>query len=172
MNQQGEVVGYSWVKGGTVYHAFLWSKAAGMKDLGTLGGINSYGLGINRFSQVVGWATIPGASFSYHAFCWTQSGGMKDLGTLGGSESLARGITDAGQVVGSANLAGDTAAHAFLWTASGGLQDLNNMIPANSGWELDSANAINGSGLIVGDGLINGQIHAFLLTPTGAASRF
>jgi probable HAF family extracellular repeat protein len=97
---------------------------------------------------------------------------MKDLGTLGGSNSLARGITDAGQIVGSANLSGDTIAHAFTWTTKSEMQDLNNMIPPNSGWELYSANAVSENGQIVGDGVINGQTHAFLLTPASTASRF
>ena len=165
MNEQGRVVGYSFTAGNSVYHAFLWKRATGMKDLGTLGGINSYGLGVNQRDQVVGWATIPGTSFAYHAFHWTQSGGMKDLGTFGGTYSLALGINESGQVVGSANIAGDTDAHAFLWTAKGGMIDLNSTIPAGSGWDLNSASAINANGQIVGDGLYNGQIHAFLLTP-------
>jgi probable HAF family extracellular repeat protein len=43
--------------------------------------------------------------------------------------------------------------------------DLNNLIPANSGWFLQAANAINDKGQIVGEGTLNGQIEAFLLTP-------
>ncbi len=35
--------------------------------------------------------------------------------------------------------------------------DLNNLIPANSGWDLQSANAIATNGKIVGAGLHNGQ---------------
>jgi len=143
-----------------------------MKDLGTLGGINSYGLGINKYGQVVGWATIPGDSFAYHAFYWTQAAGMQDLGTLGGNYSLAMGINDSGQAVGSANLPGDTVGHAFLWTTAHGMQDLNTLIPAGSGWELYSANAINANGQIAGHGVYNGQIHAFLLTPSAGSSRF
>jgi probable HAF family extracellular repeat protein len=172
MNQQGQVVGYSFTAGNAVYHAFLWNKSTGMQDLGTLGGINSYGLGINRYDQVAGWATIPGDSFNYHAFYWTHSKGMLDLGTFGGSISLALGINDAGQVVGSANLTGDAVNHAFLWTENGGLVDLNSLIPSDSGWELNNANAINATGQITGSGVYNGQIEAFLLTPVGASERF
>ena len=55
------------------------------------------------------------------------------------------------------------------------MQDLNSLLAPSSGpgWELDSANAINDAGQIVGEGLVNGQDHAFLLTPTpepGAAA--
>jgi probable HAF family extracellular repeat protein len=170
ISPQGDVVGFSFI-GNKTYHAFLWNQSAGMADLGTLGGINSYALGINSSAQVVGWATVPGANFPYHAFFWTKLTGMRDLGTFGGDYSLALGINDAGQVVGSADLAGDTQDDAFLWTAGGGMQDLNAAIPQNSGWLLNSANAINGAGQIVGDGTYNGEPHAFLLTPAGAPLR-
>jgi len=43
--------------------------------------------------------------------------------------------------------------------------NLNALIPANSGWELYAAYGISDNGLIVGQGLINGQQHAFLLVP-------
>src|SRR5262249_20222244 len=39
-------------------------------------------------------------------------------------------------------------------------------LPTNSGWVLNSANAINDSGEIVGSGSYNGQTHAFALIPT------
>ncbi len=47
------------------------------------------------------------------------------------------------------------------------MQDLNNFIPIGTGWSLlREANAINSSGYITGLGTINGQEHAFLMTPT------
>jgi hypothetical protein len=46
------------------------------------------------------------------------------------------------------------------------MADLNSLIPAGSGWVLTGASAINDSGGIVGTGVVNGQAHAFLLTPT------
>lgn len=51
--------------------------------------------------------------------------------------------------------------------------DLNAMIPADTGWNLTEALAINDSGQIVGQGVMNGKTHAFLLTPTNklAATR-
>jgi len=45
------------------------------------------------------------------------------------------------------------------------MQDLNTLIPADSGWELISAVAINSSGQIIGTGIINNQTRAFLATP-------
>jgi probable HAF family extracellular repeat protein len=45
------------------------------------------------------------------------------------------------------------------------MMDLNDLIPGGSGWTLIEAASIDGSGQIVGFGTINGQTHAFLLTP-------
>jgi probable HAF family extracellular repeat protein len=42
---------------------------------------------------------------------------------------------------------------------------LTQHIPANSGWVLNEARAINATGQIAGWGTINGQVHAYLLTP-------
>ena len=43
--------------------------------------------------------------------------------------------------------------------------DLNTLLPTGSGWELAGAYGINDLGQIVGSGSINGQGHAFLMTP-------
>jgi probable HAF family extracellular repeat protein len=43
--------------------------------------------------------------------------------------------------------------------------DLNTLIPVGPAWVLSEATAINDGGQIVGTGGINGQTHAFLLTP-------
>jgi hypothetical protein len=44
--------------------------------------------------------------------------------------------------------------------------------PTGSGWVLYEAHAINDAGEIVGSGTINGQEHAFLLTPVPEPSAF
>ncbi|WP_158506178.1 hypothetical protein [Synechocystis sp. PCC 7509] len=54
----------------------------------------------------------------------------------------------------------------FLVSHDGRLQDINTLIPPNSSFILNSANAINNSGQIVGTGIVNGQQHGFILTPT------
>ena len=55
--------------------------------------------------------------------------------------------------------------HAFVYTHDTGMTDLNSLIDPSAGWELQYAFGINSSGEIVGNGLIGGQTHAFLLTP-------
>jgi hypothetical protein len=45
------------------------------------------------------------------------------------------------------------------------MRDLNDLIPAGSGWELETARGINDNGWIVGEGTFNGEHRMFLLTP-------
>ena len=122
--------------------------------------------------QVAGWSDVVGDE-SAHAFLWTPStpggvsGSMLDLGTLGGANSYSIGMTTDGRVVGTSEVEPDVSnySHAFLYSAGGGMVDLNTMIDPLSGWELLDADDINDAGQITGQGLINGEYHAFLLTP-------
>src|ERR1035437_7620868 len=158
VNNLGQVVGMSNTTRGN-WHAFSWSKSTGMKDLGTLDSDKSTSAtanGVNDLGQIAGTSTC--GFTCVHAVLWTSSG-MQDLGTLPGSSSSGGiGINNKGQVVGESG-------HAFVWSQTAGIQDLNNLIDPTSGWTLIYAYAINDSGQITGSGLINGQSHAFLLTP-------
>ncbi len=53
---------------------------------------------------------------------------------------------------------------ARLWK-DGKVYDLNELIPADSGWELLMAERINDRGQIIGYGVWNDEDHSFLLTP-------
>jgi probable HAF family extracellular repeat protein len=133
-----------------------------MKDLGTLGGSESWGRAINDIGEVTGGSETAGGV--QHAFLYSAWTGMEDLGTLGGSDSFGYGINKLGQVTGWSLTAGDGAWHAFLYSA-GNMMDLNALIAPSSGWTLTLALGINDLGQITGYGSINGQEHAFLMTP-------
>jgi len=168
INNLGQVTGYSWTGGVTTYeHAFIYSSGTGMVDLNPLlGGYGSRGQGINNSGEVLGNYSIIGTAGSTdtHPFLYTPGTGMQVLGTLpGGTYSHAQGINNLGQVVGDSDTAGG-ASHAFLYS-NGKMIDLNTLIDPSSGWELEYCAGINDLGQITGNGSINGQYHAFLMTP-------
>lgn len=168
INRFGQVVGYSGATANTISYAFIWSKTTGMKNLGKLPGYDSsYAFAINDLGQVAGASQCFHCSLKGHATLWSKTkGSMIDLGVLPGApDSFALGLNNLGQVVGVSDNGATNGLHAFIWSPSTGILDLNNLIPANSGWVLQSANAINDKGQIVGYGVLNGQTEAFLLTP-------
>lgn len=145
--------------------AFLWQDGI-MRDLGTLGGPDSFGWFVTDRGQVVGvsyTSAMPNPVTGQppaHAFLW-QDGKMRDLGSLGGSVPTFGGVNDVnsrGEIVGQSDLAGDQAAHPFLWDGSR-LTDLGTL-----GGNFGSANSINERGDIVGWATLPGDntAHALL----------
>ncbi len=162
VNDAGRVVGVGTSANGFNRAFRTDANGANVTDLGTLGGDESFAYAINNAGQVAG--TSSSLSIDTHAFIYADVTGMTDLGTLGGYVSTAFALNNPGSVVGTAeNSAG--AMHAFVWTPTGGMRDLNDFIPVNSGWVLTEARGINDTGMIVGNGLLNGQPRAFALAP-------
>lgn len=115
--------------------------------------------GLNDSNDAVGAAQS--SSYGTRAVLWPYGQSPVNLGTLpGGGESFASDINNVGQVVGSSGYD----YRACMWR-DGQIYDLNVLIAANSGWVLKFANAINDAGQIVGSGDLNGERHAFLLSP-------
>ena len=107
----------------TEVHAFTWTEAGGIVDIGTLGGTRARALAVDG-DRVVGFSTLAGDAVT-HAFSWTPTEGMRDLGTLGGNSSSASGVSG-DEVVGQSRIAsGET--HAFRWTPAGGMEDLGTL---------------------------------------------
>jgi probable HAF family extracellular repeat protein len=138
-------------------HAFFYKGT--MSDIGTLGGNSSSVNGINDSGQVVGDSTLAGDLHS-HAFLYSN-GSITDLGTLGG-DSTALAINNLGEIVGRSVDTNGTL-QAILWR-NGSLVNLNDLLPANSGWVLNSATLISDSSQIVGFGAFHGVQSWFLLT--------
>jgi probable HAF family extracellular repeat protein len=125
INNQGQVVGFANQSGDLIngqlalkFHAFLWTRERGMRDLGTLSGdAISEALGINESGQVVGVSY--GAGFSHpRAFLW-QDGAMMDLNSLipAGSTltlEVAGDINDRGEITGTAFDSSTKTSPAFL----------------------------------------------------------
>ena len=98
------------------------------------------------------------------------TGTTTDIGSLlGYQNSSALAINSLGQVVGYAVLptnGADPMYRAYLYDLrTGVITDLNQLIPQDSGWYLVDALDINDARQIVGEGLIGGEMHAFVLTP-------
>jgi probable HAF family extracellular repeat protein len=142
LNDSDTVVGGSSTSGETVFHAFVWTQATGMVDLGTLGGSQSFANSVNGASQIVGWADT--ASGRQHAFL-DQSGHMTDLGTLGGAQSEARSINLSGEIVGWADTAGGKQ-DAFIRTGSN-LVDIGRLLTDATS---SVANDVDNNGDVVG----------------------
>lgn len=159
INNSGTVVGDSGVASGN-FRGFVWTQQSGMQALGTFGGVDSHATGVNNSGEVVGFASL--SSGYEHAFS-AVGAVMTDLGTLGGS-SFAYGISDSGEIVGYSWPVNGDNPHAFVYL-NGLMIDLNSLISSGTGWQLLEAYGVNNSGQITGEGLLNGQSHAFLLDP-------
>ena len=136
-----------------------------MIDLGSLGGHQVAGFGINNRGQIVGNSTntIPDpfcffGTVQNRAFLWEQ-GQMHDLGTLGGNCAPSVGerpINERGQVIGNSTtssipdpVTGFPPVDPFLWEKGKGMTDLGTL-----GGVFGSAQAINNGGQIIGQSSI------------------
>ncbi len=144
----------------------FWSNGH-VTDLGSLGGADTYETALNNDGVVVGASDLSGTV--EHGFIW-QNGKMKDIGTLpGDSWSGLTGINDLGVAIGDSGSGsiGDVVDHPVIWS-DGRLTPIASLIPADSGWDVQSLDDINDRDQIVGLGLFDGQERAFLLTPATA----
>ena len=173
INDRGQVTGWSFNRAAD-RHAFVWTAAGGMRDIGTLGGDYSSGQSINESGQIAGESKI--GTGAILAFRFTEGAGMISLGTLsGGTKSSGYGINNSGQVVGESDtgpivgfprLKGGSfggigeGPYAFLWTEGVGMRNLGDL-----GGGTSRATAISNNGVVVGvSTVIDGAFHAFRWT--------
>ncbi len=115
LNRKGHTGGYAATAGGSL-HAFLWTEHKGLQDLGTLGGLNSFGSGPNERDEVPVSAETAATDPNLENFCgfgtghiclaavW-RHGALTALPTLTsddgkGTNSQAVGINNRGQLTG------------------------------------------------------------------------
>jgi len=174
LNDNGEVIGASGLCSNTAIppfpngpHAVLWESDGTPRDLGNLG-VPGFAVAssINNRGDVVGGALAQDGTV--HGFLWTRQTGMQDLGGFPGAivttAVCCHTISDNGQVVGFSIDGTTFASRAIVWEGKVPV-DLNTLIPADSGWYLQSTASVNNLGEIVGWGTIGGNTHAFLLRP-------
>jgi probable HAF family extracellular repeat protein len=171
MNARGQVTGvaantipdqYSFFGWGTQMRTFIWEKATGMHDIGTLGGPDALGGSINNRGQIAGGSytnSTPNQSTglpTVDPFLWYQNK-MKDLGTLGGVFGAVWGLNESGEVSGMSDLAGDQTYHPFLWR-HGRLIDLGTL-----GGDYGNGAWLNNAGQVAGYAFTKGNnaYHAF-----------
>lgn len=146
--------------------AFKYTKTGGLTFLTTT---VSDAYSVNNAGLITGdMADSSGDNFIAYLYDPSGGGSFTSLGTLAGtSNSAGNSINSLGQIVGDSynlNAAGSAVLDqtAFLYS-NGQMIDLNSLLPANSGWHLEYAAAINDLDQIVGTGTFNGVEQGFLL---------
>jgi len=147
-----------------------WSKAGGMKDLGTPGDpISINGVSADG-AEIVGRA-------GQHCFRWTQQGGFQDFAAM----DNVLGVSTDGKVIIGTKVDSSKALRVVRWTQAGGAQDLGTLKTdekATAPETLTPAGASADGTTIVGriniaahDGASGGS-HAFLWTQAGGLQDF
>jgi len=118
---------------------------------------------INDLGQVVG-SSLKDGEWGHIDSCLYNQGDMTRINDFGGNQSYPTALNNVGQVIGTAQYSQDYNFHPFIYF-NGTMKDLNTLIPADSGWNITIVSDINDKGQIIGTGLLNGEQHAFVLSP-------
>jgi probable HAF family extracellular repeat protein len=176
INDSGQIVGNTTVVNGSglaSQQAFLDANGV-MTALGTpYGTEESDANAINSSGQIVGNAGDPSSAdgLGQHAILWSN-GTATDLGTLpGDSFADATSINDSGVIVGDsyADSSKSQIGHAFVYE-NGVMTDLNSLLPANSGYVLNTATEIDNADEICGMASYEGHIHGYVLYLSGSTT--
>ena len=133
------IVGVSGV--GTQSHAFRWSPATGMVDLGALGAAST-ALDINPSGIVVGMGDSADNT-QILALRWDGSGGITILPALSTRQCRAFGVNGLGNAVGHCTLA-DGRVHATYWPWAGGILDLHSSGSSTTALDINRTDRIVG----------------------------
>jgi probable HAF family extracellular repeat protein len=166
INNNGLLVGTTYVLL-SPYHAALAREGQRVVVDISPPGRNSVGMAmaVNDAGTIVGYQN--GDSGGPQAAIFHGDRTFDVLGTLGLEESWAADVNESGVIVGRAFGIVETklVEKAFLYE-NGQMRELHSLLPLNSGWEqLFEAAAINDLGVIVGTGIYQGEVRAFVATP-------
>jgi probable HAF family extracellular repeat protein len=159
INDAGQIAGTIFRPGGgtdaAIYQngqVFDIGKALGLFGVQT----QTVAMGIDRAGDVL-FSVFNGNNNTNTYMIYKADGSTQTL-TGGGPPS---GMNNLGQVVGN-----NSFGYGFLFS-NGSYVSLGSLLPPNtvSLWQFLDPSAINDEGEIVGTGQINGQVHAFLMTP-------
>lgn len=122
MNDAGAIVGYGGADSPQGVLGFLWTRAGGIRNVGTLPEEFTLAADVNNLGHVVGATPFVNEPFPYyvHAFLWTPQTGPIDLGTGSTFESSASAVNDHDMVVGRVRDF-HIFDHGFVWTRAMGL---------------------------------------------------
>lgn len=143
----------------TPVHAVVWNASGDMRDLGTLGGDSSYGLGINDRGMVVGYSYLAD-NVTFHAFLWSPGRGMVDIGA-----AMPAGLSTWGVGINAGGTAAVTAfqADGSALPAAFHIPRLFRNLPLGTSLpSLNRSYGINDANQVTGQYLINGYKTGFL----------
>ncbi len=137
-------------------------------EVGALpGGNGALAFGISDGGHIVGSSMMNQGSGL--PFIWTEATGIQPIPLPAGtSQGSARAVNSAGWAVGTASSA---FAIPFLYDGTQTYR-LADLLPAGTGWDLatntsSAALGISENGIIVGTGVLGGQVRAFAMVPAG-----
>lgn len=167
INEKNDIVGWAEDTSGSK-HAFLYESAQqSMIDLGVMpDGLWSIATGINESGVISGYGKVVGETTGVFSFKRDpQTGLMENLGALGSDTSHAFDVNEVPYIVGSSVLLATGDLNAVLWRPDK-MVNLNSLLLPGSRWDyLIEATSLNDEGLIVGRGVINDEVHGFILEP-------
>lgn len=168
INQAGYVLGQSTIAGDAATHTYVFKHDGELTpddDFGALPAPGAQPVDLNDIGQVLFKASVDvgGGIYMTRGFVATN-GQFEQIGSAVNHGNVTpMAINNLGDVVGNAPVLGYQVL-AFLYHA-GSVRDLNDLLPAGSGWQLQTAEDINDSGQIVGVGILNNVWCGYIMTP-------
>jgi probable HAF family extracellular repeat protein len=148
--------------------AFVWADGNFTEIDGT-----QYGYGwdteanaINDAGQVVGGMTdkVDCCNYITSAFVWVDGIVTRIYASPDYRENAATAVNERGEIVGYGLSSVDGESHALRYSGDH-IVELESEVARLHTWRLESAESVNGQGVIVGTGRLGGKKHGFMLVP-------